>query len=427
MRALAYTSPARGHLNPMMGPLLELARRGAEVHLRTLASEVEAVRAAGLRAEPIDPAIEAIEMDDHAQKGQIAKGRRSMAVWGERSPHEVADLRRAVADIDPDVCLIDTSTFGAKAVAEADGLRWAESRPFLLEDPAPGIPPFGLGLHPRAGLTGRIRDRILGAVADRFDARTRLPVVNAGRAAAGLAPVTKAEQGRNRAPLTLYYTAEPFEYARPMPPGVVMVGAATWNPPAGLPPLPSDDRPLLLVACSSEFQDDGEIARVALAGLTDRYRVVVTSAGIDPATLESRGGAIVERFLPHSELLPQATVTVCHGGMGITQKSLAYGVPVCIVPWGRDQLDVAVHAQEAGAGVILPRKRLNPERLAQAVERARACTPGAARVKAGYEATGGAVTAADALEALATDRPPRIGGPQQARPEQIEQEGASWS
>ena len=89
MKLLAYTSPARGHLNPMMGPLLELARRGAEIHVRTLASEVEAVRDAGLECEPIDPAIEAIVMDDHAQKGQIAKGKRSMAVWGERAPTEV--------------------------------------------------------------------------------------------------------------------------------------------------------------------------------------------------------------------------------------------------------------------------------------------------------------------------------------------------
>ncbi len=56
MRVLAYTSPARGHLNPMMGPLVELSRRGAEVHVRTLASQVDGVRAAGLRCEPIDPA-----------------------------------------------------------------------------------------------------------------------------------------------------------------------------------------------------------------------------------------------------------------------------------------------------------------------------------------------------------------------------------
>jgi UDP:flavonoid glycosyltransferase YjiC (YdhE family) len=389
MKVLAYTSPARGHLNPMMGPLLELHRRGAEIHVRTLASEVEAVRDAGLECEPIDPAIEAIVMDDYAQKGQIAKGKRSTAVWGERAPIEVGDVRRAIAAVEPEVALIDTSTFGAKAVAEAEGLAWAESRPFLLEDPAPGIPPFGLGLHPRAGMI----------------AKTRMPVVNAGRAAAGLPPVSKPEEMRNRAPLTLYFTAEPFEYRRPMPPGVIMVGAATWDPPAASLTLPADDRPTVLVVCSSEFQGDEEIARAALVGLTDSYRVIVTSAGVDPADLAPRGGAIVERFLPHSELLPHAAVTVCHGGMGITQKSLAHGVPVCIVPWGRDQLDVAVHAEEAGAGVTLPRKRLSPRRLAEAVDRALRCGEGAARVKAGYEATGGAATAADAIENLGARAP----------------------
>jgi UDP:flavonoid glycosyltransferase YjiC (YdhE family) len=86
--------------------------------------------------------------------------------------------------------------------------------------------------------------------------------------------------------------------------------------------------------------------------------------------------------------------------MGVTQKALSFAVPVCVVPWGRDQLDTAAHVVEAGAGTRLPRRRLSPARLAAAVERARACRPGAARVKAGFEATGGAPAAADALEAL---------------------------
>ena len=407
MKVLAYTSPARGHLNPMMGPLLELRRRGHVVHVRTLAAGVEGVRAAGLQAEPIDPRIEAIEMDDHRARSQIAAGRRSYAVWAERARHEVADFRGAVAAVEPDVALVDCTTFGAKAVAEADGLTWAESRPFLLEDPAPGVPPFGLGLRPMPGPLGRARDAVLGAVTAGFDRMARLPTVNAGRRAAGLQPLRSAAESRHRAPLTLYFTAPPFEYVRELPPGVLMVGAATWDPPAELPgAIPDDDRPLVLVACSTEFQDDAAIAAAALEGLPDRYRVVVTSAGVDPAELPRRGDAVVERFLPHAPLLERASVVVCHGGMGITQKALAYGVPVCVVPWARDQLDVAIHASEAGAGVIMPRKRLSPARLAEAVDRARGCAEGAARVREGYERTGGATAAADALERLAHDATP---------------------
>ena len=399
---LAYTSPARGHLNPMMGPLLELRRRGHHVHVRTLAASVGAVRAAGLECAPIDPRIEAIAMDDHRQRTQVAAGKRAFAVWGERAPYEVGDLRAAISAVGPDVLLVDVSTFGAQAVAEADGRPWAVSRPFLLDDPAPGKPPFGLGLRPRTDLVGRARDRVFGKVADRVGAAAVLPAVNAGRRAAGLVELRRADDARTRAPLTLYFTAEPFEYPRRLPRGVLPVGPGLWDAEEDLGvELPDDDRPLVLVACSSEFQDDGAIAAAALTGLTPRYRVVVTSAGVDPAALPAGGDAVVARFLPHRPLLERAAAAVCHGGMGITQKALAHGVPVCVVPWGRDQLDVAAHVEVAGAGVELPRKRLSPERLAAAVERTIACAPGAARVKKGYDATGGAAAAADALEHLA--------------------------
>ncbi len=401
MRLLAYTSPARGHLNPMMGPLLELRRRGADVHVRTLAACVGDVRAAGLGCEAIDPRIEAIKLDDHLAKSQLAAGKRGFEVWAERAVHEVPDFRAAMADTAADTALVDTTTFGAKAAAEADHVRWAESRPFLLDDPAPDVPPFGLGLRPRRDPLGRARDRVLGAVAKRFDKKARLPTVNAGRTAAGLEPLRSLEEVREHIPLTLYFTAEPFEYERVLPPGVVPVGAATWDPPGELPDaIPHDERPLALVVCSSEFQDDAALAAAALEGLAGRYRLVVTSAGVDPAGLRPRGDAIVERFLPHAPLLERAGVVICHGGMGITQKALAYGVPVCVVPWGRDQLDVAAHVAEASAGTVLARKRLSPGRLAEAADRARGCADGAARVRDGYLGAGGATAAADALEGL---------------------------
>jgi MGT family glycosyltransferase len=403
MKVLAYTSPARGHLNPMMGPLLELRRRGAEVHVRTLSAGVESVRAAGLEAEPIAAEVEAIEHDDHLAGNQMAAGARAYATFKARAPREVPDFEAALEAVGPDLALVDCTTYGAKAVAERRDLTWAESQPFLLQEPAPGVPPAGLGLRPLRAPLGPLRDRPLNLVGARFDQRFRLPPVNAGRRAAGLPPLADLAESHHRGALTLYFTAEPFDYPRPLPANVRMVGPGLWDPPAAAPvALPAGNRPLVLVACSSEFQDDGEIAAAALAGLRHRYRLVVTTAGVDPASLGDHGDALVERFLPHGEILPHADVVVCHGGMGVTQKALSYGVPVCVVPWGRDQLDTAAHVVDAEAGTRLSRRRLSPARLAAAVEEARGCRAGAARVKAGYEATGGASAAADALEALVT-------------------------
>lgn len=405
MRVLGYTSPARGHLNPMMGPLLALRERGAEVHVRTLAPAVQPVRAAGLACEPIDPAIEAIEMDDHRERSQVKAGGRAYAVWARRAQLEVGDFAAALGEVRPDLALVDVSTFGAKAVAEREGLAWAESRPFLLDDPAPGAPPFGFGLRPARGRLGRSRDRFLAAVARKFDAAARLPAANAGREAAGLAPLPRIEETRCRAALTLYFTAPPFEFDRPMPPGVLMVGAGTWDPPGqSTPDVPEDDRPLVLVTCSSEFQDDAAIAATALRGLAGPRRLVVTTAGVDPDSLPIAADAVVARYLPHGPLLDRAAAVVCHGGMGITQKALAHGVPVCVVPWGRDQLDVAARVVHAGAGVKVSRRRLTPARLATAVAATERMADGARRVNEGFEATGGSTAAADALEGLVARR-----------------------
>ncbi len=401
MKVLAYTSPARGHLTPMMGPLLELRRRGAEVHVRTLAAGVENVRAAGIEAEPIAAAIEEVAHDDHEARVQLTSGARSFRTLRRRAKHEVPDFEAALAAVGPDLVLVDSTTFGAKAVAEREGLRWAVSQPSFIEEAAADGTPFGLGLRPMGGVVGPLRNRALGVLADHFDQHHRLPAVNAGRRAAGLPPLARAAEFHHRAPLTLYFTATPLDYPRRLPPSVVPIGPSLWDPTAAeTVELPTGEKPLVLVGCSSEFQDDGAIAAAALAGLRDRYRLVVTTAGVDPASLGDPGDALVARYLPHVPILREASVAICHGGMGITQKALAFGVPVCVVPWGRDQLDVAAHVVACGAGTRVGRRRLTPEKLAAAVDEALACRPGAARVKAGFEATGGVATAADRLEAL---------------------------
>jgi UDP:flavonoid glycosyltransferase YjiC (YdhE family) len=398
VKVLAYTSPARGHLTPMMGPLLELRRRGAEVHVRTLAAGVDNVRAAGIEAEPIAAAIEEVAHDDHEARVQLTSGARSFRTLRRRAKHEVPDFEAALAAVGPDLVLVDSTTFGAKAVAEREGLRWAVSQPSFIEGPAADGTPFGLGLRPMGGVVGPLRDRGLGVLADQHH---RLPAVNAGRRAAGLPELVRAAEFHHRAPLTLYFTATPLDYPRRLPPSVVPIGPSLWDPTAAeTVELPAGDKPLVLVGCSSEFQDDGAIAAAALAGLRDRFRVVVTTAGVDPASLGDPGDALVARYLPHVPILREASVAICHGGMGITQKALAFGVPVCVVAWGRDQLDVAAHVVACGAGTRVGRRRLGPEKLAAAVEGALACRPGAARVKAGFEATGGVATAADRLEAL---------------------------
>jgi UDP:flavonoid glycosyltransferase YjiC (YdhE family) len=108
--------------------------------------------------------------------------------------------------------------------------------------------------------------------------------------------------------------------------------------------------------------------------------------------------ARVLSFAPHSPLLARAACAITHGGMGATQKALSHGVPVCAVPFGRDQLEVARRVELAGAGTRLPAPRLDPRRLRSKVHQAIECQAGARRVAQADRAAGGATAAADAFE-----------------------------
>jgi UDP:flavonoid glycosyltransferase YjiC (YdhE family) len=406
-KILVYTTNSRGHLYPIVPTLDELARRGYEVAVRTLDSQVAAMRERGFTAEPIAPAISAIQHDDYTARSTTTAIRRSVKLFAGRADLELPDLQAAIAAEQPDLLLIDGGAWGGLIAAEQWGGPWAQWQPFPLPVPDPLVPPFGPGFAPAGGPLTRLRDRILRPLLISGYARLALPPINAARAGAGLAPLQRIEELWTAAPALLYTTAEPFEYPRAAwPANVAMIGPGSWDPPADPPEwLAAIDRPIVLVTTSSEFQDDGKLVEVALLALADEpVHVVATLPAADPADFASQANAHVLPFVSHGAILERAACAITHGGMGATQKALAAGVPVCVVPFGRDQLEVGRRAVIAEAGTTLKAGKLDPERLRAAVREAMTKTAGAQRVAAGYRATGEASTGADRLDALVLGR-----------------------
>jgi UDP:flavonoid glycosyltransferase YjiC (YdhE family) len=71
---------------------------------------------------------------------------------------------------------------------------------------------------------------------------------------------------------------------------------------------------------------------------------------------------------PHCDVLEYAALVVTHGGHGTVMKALAAGVPMVLLPHGRDQGDNAVRVTARGAGVSLKRSA-QPAAIAAAVRR----------------------------------------------------------
>ncbi|OBG17668.1 glycosyl transferase [Mycolicibacterium celeriflavum] len=401
-RILAYTSPALGHMLPISALLSELSRRGHTIHLRTLSSAVDMATRLGFDAAAIDPHIESIPLGD----GNTTDARRALqigvAALGRRATHEVTDLAAAIADLAPDALLIDVNCWGARSVAEAGDTPWACFSPYTPPMRSPGVPPFGLGLKPMQGALGRARDALVQAVVGRSIERTMLPSVNTIRANVGLPAVATADEYLRRAPLMLVATGKPFQYEQTdWGDAVHMIGPCTLDPGCGTASdwLADIDRPLVLVTTSSEPQADAELVSLSLAALADEPVHVIATVPAGPLEgLTTSPNATVCGMVPHEAVLARSVCAITHGGMGATQKALLHGVPVCVVPFGRDQFEVARRVEVARCGTRLPAKKLSAPRLRTKVLQAQTMTDGAKRVAAGFEATGGTSRGADLFE-----------------------------
>jgi len=384
-----------------MATALALRERGHDVAVRTEAASVGLVEKLGLGAAPVDPRIEEIDLEDWKARTPIGALKTALEAFDRASRYEAPDLRKAIAAERPDLLWIDVNTPGAAAAAEASGLPWGTFMPFPAPWPSRGVPSFGPGFAPSSSRLAAVRDagleRIKGhAFRDYVRSQNEL------RESLGLPALRHAEDFYMAAPLLMLFSAEPFEYPREWPPSVRLVGPALWEPEAAEPEwLAAEERPIVLVTASTVFQDDSKLIRCALEAFAGQpYLVVATTAAHDPDEFDAPANAVVARRLPHAPIVRRAAAVISHGGMGTTQKALAAGVPVCVVPFFRDQLEVGRRAEHCGGGTLLPSRRLRPDRLRAAVQEAIARRPGAKRVADAFARAGGEQTAASALEGL---------------------------
>jgi MGT family glycosyltransferase len=382
--------------------LRELRRRGHEVHVRTRGSDVEQMGALGLHAAAIDPPIEQIEIDDWRGRSQVDSLLRLVRTYTALAKLEIPDLSKAIAEVGPEALIVDINCEGAMYVAEASGLPWALYCPYPPPFRSNDVPPHGLGFRPARGPLGKARDRFWRRLGDRLLA-PELPPLNEMRAGLGLPALRKLDDQFLKSDRFIAFTAEPYEYHRSdWPPQVRLVGPGLWEPPADPPAwLEAESRPIVLVTASTAYQLDAKLIATALEALAgENLAVVATTAAQDPAQFDVPANAHVEQFLPHGPILARATCVVCHGGQGISQKALAAGVPICVVPFSRDQFDVARRVEINDAGVRLHHKRLSVGRLRTAVEAARAKRSGAERIAQAFASAGGPSAAAAAVEEL---------------------------
>jgi MGT family glycosyltransferase len=280
-----------------------------------------------------------------------------------------ADTTAAIERTRPDLVVCSMFAVGAMFAAEAADVPYDVllCNCYLL--PAPGMPPFGLGLKPAAGPLGRLRDGAMTRLSTRLWSKG-LPALNGVRADHGLEPIEDFFHPFRQARRVLVLTSSDFDFPAELPDNARYVGpvlddpewaAGEWSAPAG-------EEPLVLVGLSSTFQDQvGTLQRIvsALAALPVRA-IVTTGPAIDPTELDAPDRIRVVPSAPHSEVLQHADAIITHGGHGTVARALAAGVPLVVMHHGRDQADNAVRVTTRGAGIAVSRSA-KPAKIAAAV------------------------------------------------------------
>jgi MGT family glycosyltransferase len=387
VRMLIATTPADGHVNPMLSVVRHLTGRGHEVRWYTGQAYRDRVAGVGAVPEPMRAAYDfgGLSKEEafpaHAGLTGLASFRAGMRdIFYNTALGQLEDLLAIIGRFRADVIVSDDMCYGAGFARERTGipLAWVGNSVYILgsRDTAP----LGYGLGPSSSRAGRLRNRLLTLAGDHLALRAIRRRADEVRLEAGLPRLgaSAMENIARRPDLYLVGTVGAFEFPRSdLFERTHFVGAldlpaadTRFDPPAWWDEL-DDGRRVVLLTQGTIANDGQRLLVPAVAALADLPVLVVVTTGnspLDAATMRSLPGNVrVERFLPHHRLLPHVDVMVSNGGFNGVNAALAHGVPLVVAPGTEEKSDVAARVRWVGAGIALGRRNLTPQRIRTAV------------------------------------------------------------
>jgi sterol 3beta-glucosyltransferase len=147
-------------------------------------------------------------------------------------------------------------------------------------------------------------------------------------------------------------------------------GQADWQPPGDLSAFLDADEPPVYIGFGSMVDQEAEdltrlvVDALAMAG----QRAVLLGGWANLGGADLPASIFKVDDIPHEWLFRRVKAVVHHGGAGTTAAGLRAGKPSVIVPFFSDQPFWGWRVQKLGAGPRpIPRKKLTPQRLAQAI------------------------------------------------------------
>jgi UDP:flavonoid glycosyltransferase YjiC (YdhE family) len=390
MKILIASTPASGHLNPLLSVGRAAQNQGHEVVALCAHALRDLIEASGATFRPFPPIadfdLRNVDTEFPGFTDVNPGPDRNLFIvkkaFVDTIPAQHEAIRQVLQDFPADVILAESFLFGILPMLL--GPR-SERPPILMLGTMPlhlhrddGAPPFG-GQPPATNEAQREQN---AEAYQRHHAAFLGPIdvdLQARLLSMGIEPpaMTMFDTTVLLPDAFLQLTAPSFEFPREhLPSPVRCVGALPIVPnQAPLPPwaneLDGSRRVVLVTQGTLSNHDFTELVVPALAALAEEpdLLVVVTAGGRSSASIPGPipDNARLADYLPMEWLLPRVDMLVTNGGYGTVNQALSYGVPIVAAGSTEDKPEVAAQVAWSGAGIDLQTARPTPEVLKDAV------------------------------------------------------------
>jgi MGT family glycosyltransferase len=389
MKILIASTPATGHLNPLLAIGRVLIAEGHEVAFLSgsaLRSRIEDI-GAKFHAFPEGADFDLRDFDSVVPElKSMPPGPDWLRVGMERIfvdtvPAQHKGLQQVLQDFPADVVIGDDMLFGVLPML----LGPLSERPpivlcgtsFLHWHREDGAPHF-VGLPPAT--TKEQRDDY-AAIYREHDRLIYQPVadrLNRSLQTTGVGPLsmTLFDSVVDLADAYLQLTVPSFEFPRDIPPSVHFIGTPPIIPNQAPLPLWAHEldgsRKVVLVTQGTLANHNfGLLIAPTLAALANEpdLLVVVTAGGrpIDAIPGPIPGNARLASYLPFEWMLPKVDVLVTNGGYGSVNQAMSFGIPLVTAGLTEDKADVNARVAWSGVGIDLATNEPTPQALRDAI------------------------------------------------------------
>ncbi|MCM1145333.1 MAG: glucosyltransferase [Blautia sp.] len=382
-----FCIPAHGHVNPTLGVVRELVKRGHEVRYYSYAPFREKIESCGA----VFVGCDDYDMEQKLKPEEATRIGKDLAF----STQILVDTTLALDDmvcrdmqaLEPDCIVADSMAVWGKAIARKLGI------PFISSTTT-----FAFNQY-----SAKIMKQSIGQL---FGMMFSMPKINKnlkrlqdkGYPVKNILDIIQNDNETN----TIVYTSPQFQ-----PCAETFSDKYAFVGPSIRPvteEITKDREKLVYISMGTVINDSLKFYKQCIAAFAGTKYQVIMSVG-NLVAIEDLGDIAenisVRSFVDQIAVLEKADVFLSHCGMNSVNESLYYQVPLVTYPQTQEEEGVAVRVEELGAGLRL--HKITPDVIRQAVCQVM-LTPSyrenAAAISAGFRACSGAKGAADKIESL---------------------------